>query len=110
VYFNRRVFVEAIVPVTIGDECAFGMETMILTSHHPFDRYGKWQHEAVGRPVVIGDKVWVGARAIILPGAVVESDVIIAAGAVVTGRCASHGVYAGVPARRIRDFPVEPTA
>ncbi|HEY8912405.1 MAG TPA: acyltransferase [Lacisediminihabitans sp.] len=110
VYFNRQVFVEAGAPVTIGDECAFGMQTMILTSHHPFDQYGKWEHQAVGRPVVIGDRVWVGARATILPGAVVESDVIIAAGAVVTGRCASHGVYAGVPARRIRDLPLESMA
>ncbi|HWH25748.1 MAG TPA: acyltransferase [Pseudolysinimonas sp.] len=110
VYFNRQVFVEARAPVTIGDECAFGMQTMIITSHHRLDRDGTWQHKVTGRPVIIGDRVWVGARATILPGAVIESDVIIAAGAVVTGRCASHGVYAGVPARRIRGMPAESTA
>lgn len=104
VYMNRGVFIEAIAPVTIGNECALGMEAMILTSHHPIDKRGNWQQDAEGRAVKIGDRVWVGARAIILPGAVVESDVVIAAAAVVTGTCRARGVYAGVPARRIRDY------
>jgi maltose O-acetyltransferase len=107
VYMNRGVFIEAISPVTIDDSSGFGMEAMILTSHHPF-AHGRIQPEAVGRPVTIGKRVWIGARAVILPGAVIEDDVVIAAGAVVTGTCESYGVYAGVPARRIRDF--SPTA
>ena len=47
-----------------------------------------------------------GLRAgdVVLPGAVIESEVIIAAGAVVAGRCESYGVYGGVPARRLKDF------
>lgn len=106
VYMNRGVSIEAIAPVTIGRDCAFGMEAMIITSHHPIDTAGGWQMEAEGREVRIGDRVWVGARATILPGAVIESDVIIAAAAVVTGTCRSRGVYAGVPARRIRDYSV----
>ena len=104
VYFNYGVFIEAIAPVTVGEYCAFGMEAMVLTSHHPVDRFGHWSHSAVGRPVTIGDRVWVGARALILPGAVIESGVVIAAGAVVSGTCRAGGIYAGVPARRIREF------
>jgi maltose O-acetyltransferase len=104
VYFNVRVFVEANGPVRIGDDCALGMEAMILTSHHPLDQEGHWATEAEPRPVVIGDRVWIGARAVLLPGATIESDVVIAAGAVVAGHCRSHGVYAGVPARRIRSY------
>ena len=104
VYLNRGVFIEANAPVTVGDECALGMEVMILTSHHPLDRFGTWSSSAEGRPVVIGDRVWIGARAVILPGAVIDSDVVIPAAAFVAGHCRSHGLYAGVPARRIRDF------
>jgi maltose O-acetyltransferase len=104
VYMNQRVFIEAVGPVTIGTDCAFGMEAMIITSHHTIDERGRWDARATGRAVTIGDRVWVGARAVILPGARVESDTVIAAGAVVTGHCPAHGVYAGVPARRIRDF------
>ena len=103
VYMNRGVFIEAIAPVTIGDECALGMETLILTSHHPIDDQGRWGAET-GRPVTIGDRVWIGARATILPGAVLDSDVVIAAGAVVSGHARSGGIYGGVPARRIREI------
>lgn len=103
VYMNRGVFIEAAAPVTIGDGCALGMETLILTSHHPIDDQGRWGAD-VGRPVSIGDRVWIGARATILPGAVVDSGVVIAAGAVVAGHALSGGIYGGVPARRIRDI------
>lgn len=103
VYLNQQVFIEAMAPVSIGDGCALGMQVMILTSHHPIGADGRWGGTE-GRPVTIGDHVWVGARATILPGTTIESDVVIAAGAVVTGRCESGGVYAGVPARRIREL------
>jgi maltose O-acetyltransferase len=103
VYMNRNVFIDAIGPVTIGDGCALGMETLIVTSHHPIDDQGRWGAE-VGRAVSIGDRVWIGARATILPGAVLDSDLVIAAGAVVAGHARSGGIYAGVPARRIREI------
>lgn len=102
-YFNQQVYAETVAPITIGADCAFGMQSMLVTSHHPVDEDGRWQG-AVGRPIHIGDRVWIGARATILPGAVIEDDVIVAANAVVTGHCAGWGVYAGVPARRIREL------
>ena len=40
---------------------------MILTSHHPIDKFGEWQQAPQGRPVSIGERVWIGARAVILP-------------------------------------------
>ena len=103
-YINMGVFVEAIAPVRIGDDCALGMQVMILTSHHPVGQRGSWDPVAHGRPVTIGDRVWIGARAMLLPGASVDSDVVVAAGAVVSGHCHSRGLYAGVPARRVRSF------
>lgn len=109
VYMNRGVFVEAVAPVSIGSDSALGMEVMIVTSHHELSPTGAWDSRASGRPVTIGERVWVGARAVILPGAVIEDDVVVAAGAVVTGRLSSHGVYAGVPARRIRDHAASET-
>ncbi|MCW2811224.1 MAG: hypothetical protein JWP61_1682 [Friedmanniella sp.] len=104
VYMNDRVSIEALAPVTIGAGSALGMEVLILTSHHPLTPDGRWQEAAEGRPVSIGERVWIGARAIILPGAVIDDDVVVAAGAVVSGHLRSGGVYAGVPARRIREL------
>lgn len=104
VFFNRSVTVEATAPVTIGANSAIGMQVLITTSHHAIDDEGRWSDTATGRPVVIEERVWIGGRATILPGAHIEHDVVVAAGAVVTGRLLAHGVYAGVPAKRIRDL------
>lgn len=103
-YFNQQVFVEVVGPITIGEDCAFGMQSMLVTSHHPIGDGGRWDGLSVGLPISIGDRVWIGARATILPGAVIEDDVVIAASAVVAGHCAAWGLYAGVPARRIREL------
>ncbi|WP_447643573.1 acyltransferase [Nocardioides zeae] len=52
----------------------------------------------------IGNGAWIGARALILPGVSVSEGCVIAAGAVVNRNTEPHGLYAGVPARRIRDL------
>jgi maltose O-acetyltransferase len=97
------VYIDAVGPVTIGNECGISAESMILTAHHPVGPDGHWSDRAVGRPVTIGDHVFLGSRADVLPGVTIESNVIVAAGAVVTRRCLAGGVYAGVPARRIKE-------
>jgi maltose O-acetyltransferase len=106
VYFNRNVTVEAVAPVRIGDHTAIGMQVLVMTSHHEIGDDGAWSETASGRSVDIGERVWIGGRAVVLPGTVIEDDVVVAAGAVVRGRLTSHGVYAGVPARRIRELGV----
>ena len=98
---GRRGFLEATGPISIGAGSAIGPEVLIATSHHPIQPGGSWQPAAVPEPVSIGDRVWIGARVTICPGAQIESDVVVAAGAVVVGRLASGAVYGGVPARRI---------
>ena len=57
----------------------------------------------------IGDHVFIGANAVVLPGAVIESHVVVGAGAIVKGRLSAHGVYVGAPCRRVRDLPVDDT-
>jgi len=54
-------------------------------------------------PVCIGDDVWIGARAVILPGVNIGRGAVIGAGAVVTRNVAANSVVAGVPARLLRD-------
>ena len=97
-YFENRE------PVAIGARCSLAMEVMIATSTHepggPAQRAGAY----AGKPVEIGDGCWLGARSVVLPGVTIGAGCIVAAGAVVTGDCAPHGLYAGVPARRMRDL------
>ena len=55
------------------------------------------------KPVVIGDDVWLGRRAIILPGVCIGNGSIIGAGAVVTKDIPPFSVAVGVPAKVIKD-------
>jgi acetyltransferase-like isoleucine patch superfamily enzyme len=102
---NYGCLLEAVGTITIGDESVLGPQVTILTSDHPRDAHGHWDRtQSVGNPVTIGERCWIGARSTILPGVTIGDDVIVAAGAVVTKDCASNGLYAGVPARRIKEL------
>lgn len=94
--------------IRIGARCSLAPEVMIATSTHAIgEQFGR-AGEYAGAPVSIGDGCWIGARATILPGVSVGDGCVIAAGAVVTRDCMPDGLYAGVPARRIRDLQTEP--
>jgi serine acetyltransferase len=58
----------------------------------------------VNRPVSIGAGSWLGAGAIVLPGAAIGRNVVVAAGSVVRGVVPDHCVVAGVPARVVRSY------
>ncbi|WP_052336603.1 acyltransferase [Nocardioides alkalitolerans] len=89
--------------IEIGAGCHLAPEVMVLTATHGFDADGRTSRAAHYLTTRIEDDVWLGARVTVLPGAVVESGCVVAAGAVVTGTLERGGVYAGVPARRIRE-------
>ncbi|HET6500229.1 MAG TPA: DapH/DapD/GlmU-related protein [Amycolatopsis sp.] len=107
-FLNAECYLEPVGPITIGDGCQFGPQVMVITSHHPTLPDGTVSRVAEPLPVVIGDRVWVGARAQILPGVKIADDVVIAAGAVVARDCPVAGVYAGVPARLVKPTVVAP--
>ncbi|WP_420459529.1 gamma carbonic anhydrase family protein [Neolewinella sp.] len=66
-------------------------------------------HRAIVHGCTIHDSVLIGMGAIVMDDAVVESNVIIGAGAVVPAgmRCVANSVYAGIPARKIKDLAPE---
>lgn len=101
---NAGVHLENVERVEIGPNTGLGIFTVVLTSTHELGphecRLGEW----VRKPVTIGAGCWVGARSLILPGVTVGDGCLIAAGSVVTEDCEPDGVYAGVPARRIKDL------
>jgi len=113
-FFNHGCFFDADSDddeghIYIGNHCSFGYEVMVCTSTHrlndPWYRTG----EAIWKTIRIGNDCWIGARAIILPGVSIEDGCIVAAGSVVTKDCEKDGLYAGVPARRMKDLPPLPT-
>ena len=101
VFFNFNCIVLDVCPVRIGSFTLFGPAVQILTPMHPMDAEQR-RREEFGTPVTIGDDVWVGGGAIILPGVTIGSRSVIGAGSIVT-RDIPAGVFAaGNPCRVIR--------
>lgn len=100
VVVNRRVYLDGRIGIRIGNNISISPEVYILSMEHdPNDpKFG-----TRGGIVTIDDHVWIGARAMILPGVHVGEGAVIAAGAVVTKDVEPYKIVAGVPARSIGD-------
>lgn len=99
-YLNHDVEIVAEREVRIGRDCKIAWDVIIMdTSQH-----GIGAEPPTVSPVVIGDNVWIGARAILLPGVTIGDGAVIGAGAVVTKDVPAHGIAAGNPARVIRTY------
>ena len=99
-FINAGVSISASRHVRIGDACEIGPGVLIMDND--FHRAGDLTLRPPSRPVRIGNRVWIGARAIVLKGVTVGDDAIIAAGSVVTSDVPAHSVVGGVPAHVIR--------
>lgn len=82
----------------IGDHVDIASEVMIYNAEHDINDEN---FKAITAPVEIGDYVFVGPRAIILPGVKIGKGAVVAAGAVVTGNVGEFEIVGGVPAKVI---------
>jgi maltose O-acetyltransferase len=104
VWVNHRAYFDTRDRIHIGDRVGFGMEVMVLTSTHEPGDHDNRRGPYRTAPVTIGAGSWIGSRAMIMPGVTVAEGVTVAAGAVVTKDCEADGLYAGVPAQRVKDL------
>ena len=77
-------------PITIGNNVLLGPGVHIYTVDHPRDAIKRREGLCIAQPVTIGDDVWVGAGAKILPGVTIGDGVIIGANALVRQNIAAH--------------------
>ena len=91
--------------IVIGDYVMIGPHCTMIAENHVFsDLNIPIQKQGVSnKGIEIKDNVWIGSNVTILDGVTIESGCILAAGAVVTKSTTPNGIYAGVPARRIKD-------
>ena len=86
--------------IAIGSKVAISREAFICTASHDITKPNR---PLVTAPITICDGVWIGARAIILPGVTIGEGAIIAAGAVVTKDVEPFTVVGGNPAKFIKN-------
>ncbi len=88
--------------IRIGDDVQIGPNVQLLTATHPTDpdlRRDKWES---GEPISIGNNVWLGGGAIVLPGITIGDNTVVGAGAVVTRNLPSDVIAVGSPAHVVR--------
>lgn len=99
--FGRNNIIDCVGGVVVGENVRFGPNVMVATMNHSTRRDGMTTKNKQLKKVVVGDNVWVGHGVTILPGVEIGSNVIVAAGAVVSKNIRSGSVVAGVPAKDI---------
>ncbi|MFF7335322.1 DapH/DapD/GlmU-related protein [Streptomyces sp. NPDC008150] len=88
--------------ITVGEDCQFGPHVQLLTPTHPLEPQPRRDKLEAARPITIGDNVWLGGGAIVLPGVTIGDDSVVGAGAVVTKDVPAGVLVVGNPARQVR--------
>ncbi|TCJ18961.1 sugar O-acetyltransferase [Flaviaesturariibacter flavus] len=102
VFINFNCVVLDVAPVSVGNRTLIGPNVQIYTATHPMEAHVRAQGLESGAPVTIGDDVWIGGSAVILPGVTIGDRSVIGAGSVVTRDVPADVFVAGNPARVIR--------
>lgn len=90
--------------VTIGARCGIGAGSRFIVNNHEIGGPDERGGPRYQQPVTVSDGVWIASGVTVLPGVTIAAGCVIAAGAVVTRDTKPDGLYAGVPARRLRDL------
>jgi len=99
-----HAFLDGRAPLTIGNHVGLASQVLIYNDEHDIHspKYGN----SFG-PVTIGDYVFIGPRAIILPNVTIGNGAVVAAGAVVTKNIPDGEIWGGVPAKKIGDRQIK---
>ncbi|MEB2779089.1 sugar O-acetyltransferase [Algoriphagus sp. C2-6-M1] len=102
VFFNFNCVVLDVCKVTLGNRVMVAPNVQFYAATHPLDHQTRGEMWEYGKPITIGDDVWIGGSAVICPGVSIGERTVIAAGAVVTKDFPSDVVIGGNPAQVIK--------
>jgi maltose O-acetyltransferase len=104
VFFNFNCVILDVTPVTLGHRVLVGPNVQLYAATHPLDYKERGSLLESGKPISIGDDVWIGGGSIICPGVKIGSRSIIGAGSVVTRDIPDNVFAAGNPCKVIREL------
>jgi maltose O-acetyltransferase len=101
-FFNVGATLELGESITIGRWVTLGPDVMLLTTTHEIGGPGQRCSSRTLAPIWVGDGVWIGARAIVLPGVTIGRGAVVGAASLVMHDIEPNTLVAGVPARLVR--------
>lgn len=104
VYANFNLTLVDDTDIYVGDGVLFGQNVVVAVAGHPVDPDLRRKVAQFNLPVHIGNNVWIGAGAIILPGITIGDNSVIGAGSVVTKDVPANVVAVGNPCRVLREI------
>lgn len=106
-YSNYDCLLLDICPIIIGDNAMLAPGVHIYSATHPLDPKERNSGKEYGKPVKIGNNVWIGGRSVIAPGVTLGDNVVVAAGSVVTKSFPDNVVIGGNPAKIIKYIEIK---
>ncbi len=103
-YANFGVVMLDVCEIRVGEGVLLGPNVQIYSAHHPISPDERETGRELGSPVTIGNNVWIGGGAIVLPGVSIGDNSVIGAGSVVTKNIPAGVVAAGNPCRVLRSI------
>ena len=106
-FANYNLTVLDVCKVTIGDNVMLAPNVSLYGAGHPIHPDARNSGYEYGAPITIGDNVWIGGSACVLPGVTIGNNVVIGAGSVVSRDIPDNVIAAGNPCRVIRPITEE---
>lgn len=101
---NYRCFLDLGDDIIIGNHVGVSFGCTFVNSSHKVGNASKRYGEGYSKPIIVGDGCWIGANVTIMPGVTIAPGCIIATNSLVLHDTNANGLYAGSPARRIKDL------
>lgn len=95
-WIGEGVWIDNLTNVTIGRHVCISQNVQMVTGNHAFDISS---FDLMFKPIVIEDRVWIGARALIAPGVTCGRGSVLLMGSVLLKRMLQNSVYCGHPAK-----------
>lgn len=103
-YINSGLMLIDDYEIHIGENCLIATNVTICTTGHPVHPALRPHGEMYSFPVNIGNNVWIGANAVILPGVTIGDNAVIGAGSIVTKDIPANVIAVGNPCRVLREI------
>ena len=95
---GRNSFLDGRGELNIGNNVSISPDVQLITASHDINTH---DFRYITKPIIIEDFVWIGTRAIILPGVTIKKGSVVSAGSIVTKSIGEFSVVAGIPAKKI---------